>query len=379
MTLAGVVQDADDARRPLVSRELQSELLHEPRVGGRAGDGCRPRVGDVREQRAQRDDEVDAEVGREPRDEVGEGAPAVVRLDSQENDRVSLDAREAGVEEDVLGPLDLARHALVETHGGPYGLEVDEAFRVDVREALGLPASRKVRSSQRGRLASVVPALEGGDQDGPRERGALGDAELCSHADRLLAGARSGTAPRSGSGGRHSAVDDCDGERPDHGRERHVHEHEPPGKRASILHLSHHHLRRAAPPGARRRGGSRPAPNGGAGRATSRPGAGRSRTRPLPGRGRTRCRLSRSPAARHPSRRRGAVRMRSPRPLSPPSPRRPRRRRARPGAATSALGRRPAHGGGSRPRTRPRRQARRRRVRAGSATSQPAGAGRAAP
>ena len=96
------------------------------------------------------------------------------------------------MEEDVLGPLDVARHALVEAHRGPHGLEVDEALRVDVGEALGLPASGEVRRSQRGRLPSVVPALERGDQDGPRERGALGDAELCSHADRLLAGACSG-------------------------------------------------------------------------------------------------------------------------------------------------------------------------------------------
>ena len=64
---AGVVEDADDARRALVARELQPELLDEPRIGRRAGDRCGARVRHVREERAERDDELDAELARRAR------------------------------------------------------------------------------------------------------------------------------------------------------------------------------------------------------------------------------------------------------------------------------------------------------------------------
>ena len=80
---ARVVEDADDPGRPLVAGELEPELLDERRVGRRAGHGRGTRVRHVGEQRAERHDELDAEVLRQADDEVGERAPAVVRLDAE--------------------------------------------------------------------------------------------------------------------------------------------------------------------------------------------------------------------------------------------------------------------------------------------------------
>ena len=85
-----VVEHTDDARRALVPRRLQAELLDEREIAGRAGDGRSPRVRDVGEKRPERHDELDAEVTCQADDEIVERTPAVVRLDAEQDHGVAI-------------------------------------------------------------------------------------------------------------------------------------------------------------------------------------------------------------------------------------------------------------------------------------------------
>jgi hypothetical protein len=67
-------------------------------------------------------------------------------------------------------------------------LEVEEAFGVDVREALGAPELGEVARGERGALPAVVPASEGGDEDGPLEARAVRDTKLVGDRQSLVGG-----------------------------------------------------------------------------------------------------------------------------------------------------------------------------------------------
>src|SRR4249920_2821424 len=127
-------------------------------------------MGNVGNQRAERDGELDAEVAREIRDELAERSPAVVRLDADEEDRIAIRVRDARSEERVLGPLDLPRPPLLERHERTCRLEVDEQLGVDVGELPGPPEPREVAGGERRSLASVVPPAKRPDEHGPLER-----------------------------------------------------------------------------------------------------------------------------------------------------------------------------------------------------------------
>jgi len=83
-------------------------------------------VRDVREERPERDDELDAEIVREPGDETAEGPPAEVRLRPEEQHDVTRRPRQPGGEEGVLGPVDPSRLALGEGDVRARRLEVEE-------------------------------------------------------------------------------------------------------------------------------------------------------------------------------------------------------------------------------------------------------------
>ena len=68
----------------------------------------------VREQRAERDHQLDAEVAREVDDHAGERPPAQVGLDPEQQDRVAFQTRDRGMVEGVLGPVDVTRLSLDE-------------------------------------------------------------------------------------------------------------------------------------------------------------------------------------------------------------------------------------------------------------------------
>ena len=103
---ARVVEHADDAGRALVARRLHAESLDQARVGRARGHGRRARVRDVGEQRAERDDELDAQLAREPGDQGAERAPAQARLAAEQQQRVLRGVSSLRVVERVLRPVD---------------------------------------------------------------------------------------------------------------------------------------------------------------------------------------------------------------------------------------------------------------------------------
>ena len=96
-------------------------------------------MGNIREERAKADHELDAELLDEAHDQLGEGAPAQVRLDAEEKDDVAVESLRAAVVEDRRGPVDPPRHPLLERDVRPRRLEVEKALRIDLREPLCVP------------------------------------------------------------------------------------------------------------------------------------------------------------------------------------------------------------------------------------------------
>ena len=143
---------------------------------------------DIREQGAERDDELDVEVVREPDDLVRERAPAEIWLDSEQKHRVALEARHLGVVEGCLGPVDPPSDAVLESDLGTRGLEVEELLGVDVGEAAGVPRLREEARRERCALRAVVPAAEGCDEDGAAKSRAALDAEMRGDSGSLRSG-----------------------------------------------------------------------------------------------------------------------------------------------------------------------------------------------
>jgi hypothetical protein len=140
----------------------------------------------VREERAERDHELDAELARQLDDLVAEGAPAQVRLDAEHEHRVALRAGDGRVVEDRVRPVDPARDALFECDMRPRRLEVVELFRIDVGEAPCLPRLGEEAGRQRSALSPVVPAPESPHEHGAAKGRAPLDAEMA--ADGLSLG-----------------------------------------------------------------------------------------------------------------------------------------------------------------------------------------------
>ena len=109
---------------------------------------------------------------------VGERAPADVRLDPEQQHRVAVGARNLGVVEGVVGPVDLPGDAVDERDVRPRRLEVEELLGVDVGEPGRLPGAREEAGGERGSLAAVVPAPKGGDEDWTAQTRPRRNAEL---------------------------------------------------------------------------------------------------------------------------------------------------------------------------------------------------------
>ena len=246
------------------------------RVGRARGDGRRPRVRHVGEQRAERDDELDAELAGEAGDERAERAPAEARLAAEQQHDVLRAPCSSRAEWNAFSGQSIRRivPSTSETCGrvepkskkrsGSMSANLS-AFQALARNAPAIEAP----------VPAVVPAAERRDQDGPPELRHRLDAKL---AVRVLIepsyfGAR---APER----RHER----DGRRPERHRERDVDEHDPPEHVDPVL-VSRR------PPSARRARRARGAPSGGDGsggaRARRRARRARSRRRPSPGRAAT--------------------------------------------------------------------------------------------
>src|SRR5205814_2749670 len=110
---------------------------------------------------SERDDELDAELLREVDDQPRKRAPAQVRLDAEQENRVPREPLRTRVVESVLGPVDAPCEPFDERHLRARGLEVEEILGVDVGEPARLPFLRQVATCERGALRAVVPAPEG--------------------------------------------------------------------------------------------------------------------------------------------------------------------------------------------------------------------------
>jgi len=93
----------------------------------------------VGEQRTERDHHLDTEIAGQVDDHAGEGLPAEVRLDPEQQDRVAIDLGDRRVVEGVLRPFDVPRLTVDERDVRASGLEVEEVLRLDVGEAVRFP------------------------------------------------------------------------------------------------------------------------------------------------------------------------------------------------------------------------------------------------
>jgi hypothetical protein len=182
---AGVVEHADDPRGPLVARGLQPEALDQVRVARAPGHRGRACVRNVGEQRAESDHELDVELLGEVDDQLREGLPAHVGLVAGEQDGIALGPGKGRVPEGGLRPLDLACDALHQRDMRTRHLEVEEALGVDLRKAVRVPELRQVARCERGALAAVVPAAEGGHEDRAAQLGPLVGDQLVTHSFSL--------------------------------------------------------------------------------------------------------------------------------------------------------------------------------------------------
>jgi hypothetical protein len=135
-------------------------------------------VRDVGEERAERHDELDAEVTGEVDDLVRERPPAEVGLEAEHEHGVPFRLGNGGVVEGGLRPDDLASDPALQRDVRARCLEVEELLRIDVGETPCLPRLREEAGGERGTLRSVVPASEGGDEDGAAQRRSALDADV---------------------------------------------------------------------------------------------------------------------------------------------------------------------------------------------------------
>src|SRR5207249_3567523 len=152
--------------------------------------------------------------------------------DAEKDSGVLVEARDRRMEERVLRPLELPCQPFLEGDLRAYGLEVVKVLRVDLRERLRAPLPREVAAAERRPLTAVVPAAEGGDENGAAELGPRGDDQL-RHSPSLVRA--DGTPETRGEPDR-----PADESR----RRRDMQQHEPPWHVAvgSVLHLADRHL-----------------------------------------------------------------------------------------------------------------------------------------
>ncbi len=118
---------------------------------------------DVSEESTDGDDGRDTEPLGELEQLDREGPPAHRRLDALHEDDVPVQAGLGGDEDACRGP---GQHAptVLERHARTVDLEVVVVLGVEGRDDLGVPDLREMADRARGRLAGVVPALEGRDE-----------------------------------------------------------------------------------------------------------------------------------------------------------------------------------------------------------------------
>src|SRR3954447_15795943 len=159
-----VLQDADDAGRPLVRRGLEGEALHELFVVAGRGHRDGPGVRDVGQQGPERDHGGHVELPRVADDLCGVGLPSHRRLDAADEDDVPLGPRRPRPVQPRGRPGDGPPAVLVERGHRTVDLEVVVVLGVELRDRCRVPDPAEVAHRAARGLAGVVPALEGRDQ-----------------------------------------------------------------------------------------------------------------------------------------------------------------------------------------------------------------------
>ena len=172
------------------------------------------------------------EVARETEDELRERLPAQVRLGAEQDHGVPPGARDLGVEEPVLRPIELARQPVLEGDVRACRLEVVEVLGIDLREPLTRPLLREVARREGSALPAVVPAAERGDENRASQTRHERDVQL-GHRPILRAVRRHRT-PQPG--------DEPDSPGEDACGHRDVRENEPPRQAVPVLRLADGHL-----------------------------------------------------------------------------------------------------------------------------------------
>ena len=182
---AGMLQPADDPRRPLVVHRLDVQLGGELGIGGGRGHRHRAGMRGVREQRAEQDHQLHAEVGERADQLIAEGTPAHIGLDPVHQHQIAAGALRAGQRQPGSRPDQPVGPAVGDLHHRTGHLEVVEVLRIDGADGAGLPGDAQMIDHSARCLACVIPALEGSDQGwrgelgwriGPGWRGELADA-----------------------------------------------------------------------------------------------------------------------------------------------------------------------------------------------------------
>lgn len=162
---AGLLEDADDARRALVPGLLQVHGARQVRIGGDPADRYGAGVRGVAEQCAQDHHHLHAQLMGEAQELVAERAPAHRRLDTADQDEIAgFVPADADHGEPGGRPGDLAYPA-VQPHRRPVDLEVVVVLGVERREHLALPLPVQVRDRCGSGVTCVVPSLERGHHD----------------------------------------------------------------------------------------------------------------------------------------------------------------------------------------------------------------------
>ena len=162
---ARVLEHSGDARRPFVAGLLEPECLR--RVGGvgRARHRDRAGVRGVGQQRTQDDDGLHVELVGDRQQLGAEGAPAHVGLHAVHQHDVAVRAGRTAVRDPHRRPHQLPGHPVDLPDHRPVDLVVVVGLVVDLHDRLGFPDRVQVLERVAGRVAGVVPALEGRDDD----------------------------------------------------------------------------------------------------------------------------------------------------------------------------------------------------------------------
>ena len=115
------------------------------------------------------DDALHTQTGGHADDLLGEGPPAQMRFEAEQHDEIAVCRLDPRAEKLIGRPYQRSHLFVIEPHQRSRRAEVVERLGIDLGKGLGLETIGYVTSRDRGRITCVVPALEGGDQDGVSE------------------------------------------------------------------------------------------------------------------------------------------------------------------------------------------------------------------